>query len=293
MPSSLHEAIAELFRNRPELAPEVIDRCLRMNLPQFREARLASGDLPALKPAERRADAVVILQRERRRPVLAVVVEVQLREDRRKRRSWPEYLTGVHARHHCPVLLLVISPRRSTAVWAAKPIVIGPGFILQPFVLGPDLIPVVTDTEAAGAAPELAVLSGIAHGRDKAARGAAFVAVAAIAAQDIDLAALYADVILAELPKALRSIAEEELRARTIEYGSDFAKSYHAQGKAEGEAEGEVKGEAKAVLTVLKARGIQITPSQQALVKGCTSLAELDKWLERAGTANSADEVFA
>jgi flagellar biosynthesis/type III secretory pathway protein FliH len=87
------------------------------------------------------------------------------------------------------------------------------------------------------------------------------------------------------------------LRARTIEYGSDFAKSYHAQGKAEGkaegEAEGEARGEAKAVLTVLKARGIQITPSQQALVKGCASLAELDKWLERAGTASSADEVFA
>jgi hypothetical protein len=116
---------------------------------------------------------------------------------------------------------------------------------------------------------------------------------AAIAAQDIDLAALHADVILTELPKALRSIAEEELRARTIEYGSDFAKSYHAQGKAEGEAEGEARGEAKAVLTVLKARGIVITPSQQALVKGCTSLAELDRWLERAGTANSADEVFA
>jgi hypothetical protein len=286
MPSSLHEAIAELFRNRPELAPEVIDRCLRVNLPQFREARLASGDLPALKPAERRADAVVILQGERRRPVLAVVVEVQLREDRRKRRSWPEYLTGVHARHHCPVLLLVISPSRSTAAWAAKPIVIGP-----------DLIPVVTDTEAAGAAPELAVLSGIAHGRDKAAREAAFAAVAAIAAQDIDLAALYADVILAELPKALRSIAEEELRARTIEYGSDFARSYHAQGKAEGkaegEAEGEARGEAKAVLAVLKARGIQVTPGQQALVERCTSLTELDKWLERAGTVSSADEVFA
>ena len=35
------------------------------------------------------------------------------------------------------------------------------------------------------------------------------------------------------------------MRARTIEYGSDFAKTYHAQGKAEGKAEGEAEGEAK------------------------------------------------
>jgi hypothetical protein len=46
-------------------------------------------------------------------------------------------------------------------------------------------------------------------------------------------------------------------------------------------------------LAALYADVIEITPSQQALVKRCTSLPELDKWLERAGTANSADEVFA
>ena len=235
----------------------------------------------------------MILRQERLGPVLAVVVEVQLREDERKRRSWPEYLTGVHARHHCPVLLLVISPSWATAAWASETIVIGPRFTLRPFALGPELIPVVTDVAAAEMAPELAVLSGIAHGEDKAAREAAFAAVATIAAQDIDLAALYADVIVTELPKALRSIAEEELRARTIEYGSDFARSYHAQGKAEGEAKGKAEGEARAVLAVLKARGIEITPSQEALVSGCASLAELDTWLERAATANSADEVFA
>ncbi len=106
---------------------------------------------------------------------------------------------------------------------------------------------------------------------------------------------------MTELPKALRSTAEEELRARTIEYGSDFAKSYFAQGKAEGKAEGEAEGEikgkaegkAEAVLAVLKARGIEITPSRQAFIKRCTSLTDLEKWLQRAATANSADEVFA
>jgi flagellar biosynthesis/type III secretory pathway protein FliH len=81
------------------------------------------------------------------------------------------------------------------------------------------------------------------------------------------LASLYADVIVAELPQALRKAAEEEMRAKTIQYGSDFAKSYHAQGKAEGraegkaegEAEGEAKGEAKAILAVLATRNIDVT----------------------------------
>jgi hypothetical protein len=285
MPSNLHEAIAELFRNRPVLAAELIRRCLPLELPEFKEARLMSGDLPKLNPAERRADAVVVLQREQPSPVLAVIVEVQLREDQRKRRTWPDYLTGLHSRHECPVLLLVICPSRTTAAWAAEPIVIGPGFVLHPSVLGPDLVPVVADIAEARAAPEVAILSGIAHGKSEAVRGAAFAAVAAIAAQDIDLAALYGEVIVKELPMALRKTAEAELRIRTSEYSTEFARFHAAQGRAEGEA--------RALLAVLAARGIELTTEQRRRIEDSTSLSELDKWLERAATASTADEVFA
>ena len=294
MPSSLHEAIAELFRNRPALAAEVLERFLRLELPGFKEARLVAGDLPKLKPAERRADAVVLLHREPDRPVMAVIVEVQLKKDERKRRSWPDYLTGLYSRYDCPAILLVVCPGRGTAAWAAKSIAIGhPGFVLRPLVLGPDLVPVITGIAEAVAVPELAVLSGIAHGTDKAVRDAAFAAVAAIAAQDTDLAALYAEVIVAELPKALRKTAEEELRARTIELTTDFAKFHHAQGKAEGKAEGEVKGEAKSILAVLAARRVEVTPDQRTAIERCADVDQLDEWLRRAATAKSADEVFA
>src|SRR5215468_3510598 len=102
MPSGLHEAIAELFRNRPALAAEVLECFLHVDVTGYKEARLAGGDLPKLQPAERRADAVVMLHRERAEPVLAIVVEVQLREDRRKRRTWPDYLTGLRSRYDCP-----------------------------------------------------------------------------------------------------------------------------------------------------------------------------------------------
>jgi hypothetical protein len=180
----------------------------------------------------------------------------------------------------------VVCPGRATAAWAAEPIAIGhPGFVLRPLVLGPDLMPAIKDVAEAIAVPELAVLSGIAHGTDKAVRNATFTALAAFAAQDMDLATLYADVILAELPRALRKTAEEELRAKTIEYGSDFARSYHAKGKAEGEAE--------AVLAVLATRGVEVTPDQESRIKRCTDLDQLGRWLRRAVTAESADQVFA
>jgi hypothetical protein len=293
MPSSLHEALLELFRNRPVLACEVLARCLGMDLPGFKSAELAPGDVPKLRPTERRADAVVIVRDEQGLPALAIAVEVQLKEDGQKRKAWPDYLTGLFSRHDCPAVLLVVCAGQRIAAWAAEPIAIGhPGFVLRPLVLGPDLVPAVTDPSEAIADPEMAVLSGIAHGTDKAAREAAFTAVATIAARDADLAALYADVIVAELPKALRKTAEEELRARTIEYQSDFARSYVAQGRAEGRAEGLTEGKAEDVLTVLGARGIKATPAQQARIRQCTDLSQLDAWLRRAVTANSADDIF-
>jgi hypothetical protein len=153
-------------------------------------------------------------------------------------------------------------------------------------------MPVVTDVAEAEAIPELAVLSGFAHGRNKAVRNAAFAAVAEVAARDTDLAALYAEVIVAELPKALRKTAEEELRARTIELATDFAKFHHAQGEAEGEAKGEAKGRAQAVLAVLAARRIEVGADLRAKIAGCTDLVQLDQWLRRAATAVSAAEVF-
>jgi hypothetical protein len=125
MPSSLHEAVAELFRNRPVLAAEVLGGFLHQDLPAFTEARLVAGDLPKLRPAERRADAVVMLYREQATPLLGIIVEVQLKPVDQKRRSWPDYLTSLYSRYNCAAILLVICPGRVTAAWAAGPIEIG------------------------------------------------------------------------------------------------------------------------------------------------------------------------
>ena len=71
---------------------------------------------------------------------------------------WPAYVFGAHARHECPAALLVLTLHRATARWAAEPIVVGPGLVLQPFVVGPDDVPVVTDARVARENPEIALL---------------------------------------------------------------------------------------------------------------------------------------
>jgi hypothetical protein len=69
-----------------------------------------------------------------------------------------------------------------------------------------------------------------------------------------------------------------------------------AKGRAEGEAKGELKGELKgkrdALLALLKARGLSVSPEQRAIVRGCADLAELDQWIVRAATASSMSEVL-
>jgi hypothetical protein len=73
MPSQLHEALLLLFRNRPTLAPELMRDALHVELPAFTEARIDSGDLTDIKPAEYRADLVVLLLNGV--PVYGIIVE--------------------------------------------------------------------------------------------------------------------------------------------------------------------------------------------------------------------------
>ena len=74
VPSLAHEALLLLFRNRPELAPELLRDALHIALPAYSEVRLESTELTDLSPAEYRADLVVLLVDGK--PVLGIVVEV-------------------------------------------------------------------------------------------------------------------------------------------------------------------------------------------------------------------------
>lgn len=288
MPSHLHEALVELFRHRPELAAELLADAFGVAVPSHQGARLEAGDLTDLAPTEYRADVVVVLT-DHDAPVVAVVVEVQLRRDLAKRRSWPVYLATLYARLRCAAMLLVVCPDPATAIWCAAPIELGhPGWTLCPLVLGPDRVPVVTDAVQAARSPELAVLSAVAHGRYREHEKVLDALMAALEAVDHDHANLYADVVLAALPEAARQYLEDLMTTGTYEYQSDFARRYFGQGKTEGRTE----GKAEAVLAVLAARSVEVSAQAHRRIAECSDLDQLESWLRRASTAESISDLF-
>lgn len=284
MPSTLHEALIQMFRRRPLFVAELLGRSLGIPLPAFQDARLDSGELTQLIPTEYRADAVVVLGAGGA-SVLAVVIEIQLGRDLNKQWSWPVYLTTLRARLRCPTMLLVVCVEASVAGWCAAPIDLGhPGWALRPLVLAPDQVPLVTDGEQASREPELAVLSAVAHGGQPDGEKVLYALVSALAAVDEEHALLYSDVVLAALPTAAQRYLEGLMATRTYEYQSDFARRYFFQGRAEGEA--------GAVLAVLDARGISIPDEARTRIAGCADLDQLDAWIRRAATADTVNDLF-
>jgi hypothetical protein len=140
MPSSLHEVLIEMFRQRPSLAAELLAAGFGIQLPGYDRAEMQSADSTVLSPTEYRADAVVVLSAAGS-AMLAVVVEVQLRRDQGKRWSWPIYLATLRGRFRCPTVLLAVCVDAGTAAWCAAPIELGPGTTMTPMVLGPDRVP--------------------------------------------------------------------------------------------------------------------------------------------------------
>jgi hypothetical protein len=301
MPSTLHEALVDMFRHRPSLAAELLADALGMALPAYQHAQLQSGDLTDMVPTEYRADAVVVLNSAKQAvqtatgtAVLAVVVEAQLSWDGTKRWSWPVYLATLRARLRCPAVLLVVCADAKMATWCAAPIDLGhPGRTLSPLVLGPDRVPVVTDLDEARRAPELAVLSAMAHGNHPDRFKVLDALFSGFGTLDKARVTLYSDVVWDALPEAARHYLEALMTSRTYEYQSPFVLRYVLQGRAEGEAKGEAKGEARALLSMLDARGIDVPGDARARITECADIDQLDTWVRRAATVESIADLFA
>lgn len=279
MPSQLHEALLQLFRNRPSLATELLRDTLHLELPAHTEARLESSDLTSLQPTEYRADLVVVLRKGG--PVFGIIVEVQLSPDEDKEYTWPVYVANLYARLECPVCLLVLTADDATARWAARPIYLGGENWFTPLVLGPSGVPIVTDESQARAAPELAVLSAMAHGRDSDIETSLRIAGAAQSATmdlDEDRSRLYIDLILHTLSEAARK-AIHTMKPANYEFQSDFCRGLVALGK---------RGVIAQLLTL---RFGPLSLEVQEQIEGA-SLSELDMLAQRLLTARTLQEAF-
>jgi len=274
VPSQDHEVLVSLFQSRPELAPILLGEALGVEVPRYTEARLESGDLTEVVPTEYHADLVVLLVDGK--PVLGIIVEVQLSRRRRKRFTWPNYVTGLRARLECECCLLVVTVSEKVAAWASRPIRVGPNGDFTPLVVGPSGVAVVTEVERARKAPELAVLSAMAHGKGdvQTAVRIALCANRALSSLAEDSRALYWDLV----ENALGAAARKALAMLPANY--QFSGPSYKKGKLEGRVEGEragkragqVFGEANAVVTILQTRGIPITDEQRERILSCTSL---------------------
>lgn len=85
------------------------------------------------------------------------------------------------------------------------------------------------------------------------------------------------------LRSAILPLLDEELIMQSWVY---------KQGEARGEARGKTIGEANALLRVLRSRGLPVSDDVRDRILGCTDLAQLETWLDRAVVAGRIEDVL-
>ncbi|GAA4073436.1 hypothetical protein GCM10022214_32370 [Actinomadura miaoliensis] len=285
VPTSDHELPLEMVRNRPQLVPELLRSVFGLDVPGDVQATLTSETYADTHPAELRCDATVLLN-DPDTPSLGVVVESQLRAREEKTFSWPAYLALLRLRRRCPVTLLVFCPDQATARSCAAPIDMGhPDWVLKPLTVYPEILPPITDPATACRLPELAVLSAPAHADGPHARAVVSSLSAALDALTGDTGALYHDYVMSRFSDTARKLLEETVKLDNYEWKSEFAITHRAEGRAEGEA--------RSVLLVLEARGIAVPDHIRDRVTNCNDLDQLERWVQRAATIDTAEELLA
>ncbi|MCU0691501.1 MAG: Rpn family recombination-promoting nuclease/putative transposase [Polyangiaceae bacterium] len=89
-----------------------------------------------------------------------------------------------------------------------------------------------------------------------------------------------------------RELALKFYKLELVEAREEGREEGRAEGEQKGRAEGEQKGRADAIVQVITARGLRLTPAQGQRLRSCTDVAELDRLLRRALSIVAAQELF-
>lgn len=286
MPSFEHEVLAQLFRNQPQLAVRFLSESCGVDIPDHAHVASDSAEFTQCEAVERRSDAaVVLLGTDIQHPQLGVVVEIQRSPKLHKFRSWALYAAALAERRECEVVVLAFCPNQQTADYYDRSFELGPTFVLHPLIVGPNRVPLLTDPRQVAESPELGVLSVLAHGGEQQAID---VLCAGFDKIDPDRARQYTGYVLGLLHESERSYMEDLMAAGTFEYMSEFTQSYVDEGRVEGR----VEGETRALLAVLEARGLAVSPEVRDRITACTDPDQLELWIRRAATVDSSIELF-
>jgi hypothetical protein len=281
--NSPHEALHRIFQEDTSLFARAFNRLLGVALPTPRTVSVLNTDATEIRPLERRIDTVLLAEVETGDQI--VIVESQTERNDDKLTSWPYYIAYLHAKYECPVTLLVICPKQTTAKWARQPIEIGPAglpcMVVRPFALGPDNVPAITDLTQACEDVLFTVFSALTHSRSENAAAILKVLAAALDTIDTDTAGYFAEFTEVGLGD---TTARKAWRALMSTQNYPYVSQLRAQGRAEGEA--------KAVLLILDGRGIHVPQTVRDQITSCTDTTLLEGWLHRALTITSIEDLF-
>jgi hypothetical protein len=158
-------------------------------------------------------------------------------------------------------------------------------------------VPWVTQTDEAERAPELAVLSALAHGQEPNGVDVAVAAIKATKGSEEERAGFYYDLVVAALNEAARRVLESLMKSVPDGYqpSEESKKFFEFMRKrdAEAEAKGKAEGKAEAVLSVLAARGIAVSDAERGRISSCSDGEMLQRWIERAVHATSVADVLS
>jgi hypothetical protein len=300
MVNSSHEAMHRIFQEYPGLFTGV-SKVLGLPFIPPTSVTVLPNDLTETQPIERRVDTLLRFDSEGDDSFL-LAVEAQGKKDLDKPASWAYYVSFLYAKYKTPPLLLVICQDRATAEWAARSVPIGPRhwatLTLHPVVAGPHNMPVITDPAEARADLALATLSAITHAKGTAVDGI----LKALSTALQDVSETVADPIIEFTAQGLGGNRRAaEIWRNLVAVDLSFYKSYIAEeirdegrdeGRAEGRDEGRAEGQAEALLLVLETRGIDVPGEIREQITACDDPELLRRWLARAVTVSSAEEIF-
>ncbi|WP_129668766.1 hypothetical protein [Phytoactinopolyspora endophytica] len=168
-----------------------------------------------------------------------------------------------------------------------------PSLIVYPLVLGPDNVPAIGSADDAAEDVVLAVFSALTH--KNAVQKEEILEALAVALSTIDprsaaYLAEFTEVGLAGT--AALEIWRALMTTMAYPYQSHLRSQGREEGREEGRKEGRKEGEALFVLRVLQRRGLDVShDARQRIISGADD-ATLEKWLDRALTAESVQELF-
>jgi len=96
-----------------------------------------------------------------------------------------------------------------------------------------------------------------------------------------------------DLESVLVPMLGEAAREVVMTEGERLIQQGELRGQEKGRAEGRAEGRAASVLAFLSARGMKVSSDQRKRIETCADIPTLDRWIVRAATVLTVDDVFA